>query len=342
MQRTQFSILLVLGLLVAAQARRSHSDYDDDEDGTTCNGNFAQCEFNCRRSTLDCVNQCCMGGKIAAPASKSFPTCNATQLTFLFVCVDPPQVITKTIGGGGTASFFVQGAQGGGPNGGTGAHLSRSDIINTGSFFTTQVGCQPRRGTGGSGFGKGGDGGVGGMNYGRTVVPGPDSTTGWGGGGSSSLQFQGGTLFVAGGGGGSGGSPNSTFYAGGTGGADNGASGQPVPPTNDIEGSQGGAGGTATAPASGGMNSQNVLLNGLPATSRQGGNGGSGPTGGGGGGGGAGAPTSAGGGGGSASTGLGGGGGGGSSTDADPGDSGFRGDGFVLVCYTPSQISNAA
>jgi len=223
-----------------------------------------------------------------------------------------------------SATFEVQGAQGGG-SGGLGGRTTATITVTPGESIQINIGGQ-------------GSGGTGGFNGGAV-----GSTGGHGGGGASDVR-RGGTapgdrVVIAGGGGGIAGIIASAGGgAGGAGGGVNGSNG------SNGNGTTPGSGGGGAIGATGGVGGS---PEGAAGTTGSGGSGGIGAIGGVGGGGGGGGGLAGGGGGGAGASGSGGGGGGGGSGFAVAGAtsvstaSGVRsGNGVVTVTYEVGSVGN--
>ena len=208
-------------------------------------------------------------------------------LSFLAnVGLSQPQTVTFNYTGGTQSwtvppcvtsiSISVEGAQGGGPNGGQGSVVSGTINVTPGQVITIIVGGQPAGAAGG--YGGGGNG-----QSANTAANGS-----WGGGGASSIIVGGVPVVVAGGGGGTGG--GTTDAAGGAGGT-NGSNGSSPFGTGGFGGTQsnGGAGGPPWIAAGNAGNAGSAGMGGSGATdpcnnNSPGGGGGGGYYGGGGGG----------------------------------------------------------
>ncbi|HEY6743479.1 MAG TPA: Ig-like domain-containing protein, partial [Lapillicoccus sp.] len=142
---------------------------------------------------------------------------------------------------------------------GLGGRATATLAVTPGTTYTVVVGCGGLRGTGGFGFGRGGDGGP--VSSGGSV--------GGGGGGGSAVLLSDVVLLSGGGGGGSAVAAGSSNPRGGAGGGPTGESG-----VTGQSGGSGGEGGTQSGPGAGG-NSTRISENGQPGVGRDGGTGGS-------------------------------------------------------------------
>jgi VCBS repeat-containing protein len=142
---------------------------------------------------------------------------------------------------------------------GLGGRATATLAVTPATTYAVVVGCGGLRGTGGFGFGRGGDGGP--VSSGGSV--------GGGGGGGSAVLLSDVVLLSGGGGGGSavaGGSSNPRGGAGGGPSGESGVAGQ--------SGGSGGGGGTQSGPGAGGSSTR-ISENGQPGVGRDGGTGGS-------------------------------------------------------------------
>lgn len=340
-------ILLMLLIFSAGAHRRDHDDHDNDDldDGPTCD--FANCEYNCRRTLVGCLAGCCTPAP--PPAFNPLSSCPFGSATAVATCSSnssTPQVLFAAQPSFLTATTV--GAQGGGLNGGAGSLVQSVAFVAAGDLVIAAAGCQGAAGTATTG----GSGGIGGMN----VIGGPNggggnggAAGGSGGGGESLVGIFNATLaicgtgssltplafVIAGGGGGSGG--GTSHPAGGAAGQSGSAG------ANGDGGATGGGGGGSGSPGAGGASasSSGCLAGTSPplTTPDHGGDGATCVSGGGGGGGG---ERAGGGGGGGNLAGAGGGGGGSSSAgqiSVTFGTSPTGGDGVVYLCLSPARFA---